>query len=105
MGQQNKLYDRENVRLSESLQEANKQVAFRQGEVDKLSMEKKFQQQDRDTAETFVDQLTKEREALRVELAELFKVNRQLTQQLAQIQARLEADINKRTEAVGSDSD
>jgi len=103
--QQDKLYDRENVRLTESLQEANKQVAFRQGEVDKLSMEKKFQEQDRDTAETFVDQLTKEREALRVELAELFKVNRQLTQQLAEIQARLEADINKRTDAVGKGSD
>jgi len=105
VGQQNKLYDRETARLTESLQEANKQVAFRQGEVDKLSMEKKFQEQDRDTAETFVDQLTKEREALRVELAELFKVNRQLTQQLAEIQARLEADINKRTDAVGNGSD
>ena len=68
-------------------------------------MEKKFQEQDHDTAETFVDQLTKEREALRVELAELFKVNRQLTQQLAEIQARLEADINKRTDAVGKGSD
>jgi chromosome segregation ATPase len=103
--QQNILYDREKIRLAESLQEANKQIGFRQGEVDKLTAEKTFQEKDRDTAQTYVDKLTSERETLRVELAELFNVNRQLSQQLADIQARLEAEINKRTEAVGRDSE
>jgi hypothetical protein len=103
--QQNILYDREKIRLAESLQEANKQIGFRQGEVDKLTVEKTFQEKDRDTAQTYVDKLTRERETLRVELAGLFNLNRQLTQQLAEIQARLEADINNRTDAVGRDSE
>ncbi len=68
-------------------------------------MEKTFLEKDRDTAEVFVGQLNQERESLRVELARLFDQNQKLTRQLAKILARLEAENDKRTDAVGRDSD
>jgi len=105
VAQQGTLYDREKGRLEESLKEANEQIAFREDEKAKLTMEKTFLEKDRDTAEVFVGQLNQERESLRVELARLFDQNQELTRQLAKIQARLEAENNKRTDAVGRDSD
>ncbi|MFP6650530.1 MAG: hypothetical protein VB817_13760, partial [Pirellulaceae bacterium] len=102
---QNTLYDREKVRLEESLNEANLQIIFREDEKVNLTMEKTFLEKDRDTAEVFVGQLNEERENLRVELARLFDQNQKLTRQLAEIQTRLEAENKKRTDAVGRDSD
>jgi len=105
VSQQGTLYDRETVRLEESVREAEKQITFREGEKAKLTMEKTFLEKDRDTAETFVGQLNQERESLRVDLALLFDQNQKLIRQLAEIQAKLKTEIDKRTDAVGRDSD
>jgi hypothetical protein len=99
------LLRREQERLTEALKLANEQIDFRNGEKTKLTAEKTFQQKDHDTAQRYEDQLNSERESLRVDLARLFDENRKLTHQLARIQAKLEAEINKRVDAVGRDSD
>jgi hypothetical protein len=99
------LLRREQERLTEALKLANEQIDFRNGEKTKLTAERTFQQKDHDTAQRYEDQLNSERESLRVDLARLFDENRQLTHQLARIQAKLEAEINKRVDAVGRDSD
>jgi hypothetical protein len=105
MVHQNTLHDREKVRLAEALKLAKEQIDFRNGEKTKLTAERTFQQKDHDTAKGYENLLNRQRESLRVELARLFDENRQLAHQLAKIQAKLEAEINKRVDAVGRDSD
>jgi hypothetical protein len=105
MVHQNTLHDQEKVRLAEALKLAKEQISFRKGEKTRLTAERTFQQKDHDTAKGYEDLLNRQRESLRVELARLFDENRQLAHQLAEIQAKLEAEINKRVDAVGRDSD
>jgi|GEM_PF-1450664 hypothetical protein len=99
------LYQDQNRRFDSTLTLALAHIQVRTTERDRLTTDLTNQTEDRDTAQRFADQLSQEREALRIKLADLFDQNQQLTLQLAEIQATLEAEINKRTNAVGNDSE
>lgn len=95
----------QNRRFDYTLKLAMAHIQSRTTEKTRLTADLGNQTEDRDTAQGYVVQLNQEREVLRSELEELFDQNQQLTLQLAKLQAQLEAEIDERTNAVGSDSE
>lgn len=86
--------------LKSAISAAQKQIAYRQGEQDKLKEDQGGFERDSKKMAQFLDTLNDQKETLRDELSELHRTNAALSKQLAIYSAKLTEEINRRADSV-----